>query len=71
MQGMPLIARTILLDFATTGFQLLIAGTRVVALFALGAGQSYNISRHGFFLFGIKRDRGKNSPARRPKEYRY
>jgi hypothetical protein len=53
MQGMPLIARTILLDFTTTRLQLLISGSGVVALFALGASQSYNISRHGFFLFGI------------------
>jgi hypothetical protein len=53
MQGMPAITRAKLLDFATLGFQLFIAGPRVVALFALGAGQSDNISWHGFVLLMI------------------
>ena len=50
MQGMPLVARAILLDLSAAGFQLLVACTGVVALFALGAGQSNDVSWHGFIL---------------------
>ena len=65
MQGMPLVARAILLDFATTGFQLFIAGTGVVALFALSAGQSNYLSWHGFVLF-VLTGSGQVKPARLP-----
>jgi hypothetical protein len=60
MKCVPLIAGTVLLDFTTHGFQLFIAGSGVVALFALGAGQSDNISWHGFILLDMKRATGRN-----------
>jgi hypothetical protein len=66
VQGMPAITRAKLLDFAARGFLLFVAGTRVVALFALGASQSYDISWHGIVLLkdlnGMRQDYSRPSP---------
>ena len=43
MQRVLLVARTILFDFAAPSFELLVPGSRVVALFALGTGQSNDV----------------------------
>ena len=51
MQRVPSVARAILLNLAAPSLQFLVPGARIVALFALGTGQSNNISWHGFVLF--------------------
>lgn len=65
MKRVALVTRAIFLNLAALRFQLLVACTGVVALFALGAGQSYNVSWHGFILLDVKRvTGGRSRPSR-------
>ena len=71
MQRVPLVARAIFLDLAASGLKFLVPGARIVALFALGTGQSNNISWHGFvLLLGLNRIEAGNIPARHPIQIR-
>lgn len=50
MQRVLFVVRAIFLDLTAPGLKSLVLGARIVALFALGTGQSDNISWHGFIL---------------------
>ena len=51
MQRVFFVARAVFLDLAASRLELLVLGTRVIPFLALSAGQSNNISWHGFVLF--------------------
>ena len=66
MQRVFFIARAIFLDLTAPCLELLVPGARVVALFALGTGQSNNVSWHDFVLFRIKQAQGRNNSCPSP-----